>query len=256
MDYPLAASDLYTSSLLPVFAAVGGVVLPALIHYSFNAGTSTQAGIGIPMATDIAFSLGVLALLGNRIPASLKVFLTALAVSDDLAAIFVIAVFYTSKLSILYFAGAIAVLGLLVLLNRLLHVMSLIPYLLGGAVMWVLLLKSGVHATIAGVLLAFTIPFSARQDDKESPSHKLEHALYWPVAFVILPLFALANTGVVITASWAENLTSSNSLEIMLGLVLGKPLGITLLSFVAIALGICKLPDDVIKKWPMFAGAN
>jgi NhaA family Na+:H+ antiporter len=171
-----------------------------------------------------------------------------------LGAILVIAVFYTAQLSIVYLLGAIAVFGLLVALNRFLCVMSLIPYLLGGALMWFLLLQSGVHATIAGVLLAFAIPFSATEDDEESPSHRLEHFLHKPVAFVILPIFALANTGIVIGADWAQNLTSANSSGIIGGLVFGKPLGITLLSFVAVALGVCKVPLDL--HWRHVFGAG
>ena len=184
----------FRNALLPIFAAVGGICLPALIHFLLNKATPTQAGIGIPMATDIAFALGVLALLGSRVPASLKVFLTALAVMDDLGAIIVIAIFYTAKLSIAYLIGAIVVFGLLVAINRRFRVMNLTPYLVGGVLMWFLMLKSGVHATIAGVLLAFTIPFSHKEDDEESPSHRLEHFLHKPVAFIILPIFALANT--------------------------------------------------------------
>ncbi|HLL73178.1 MAG TPA: Na+/H+ antiporter NhaA [Pyrinomonadaceae bacterium] len=244
----------FRDALLPICAAFGGICLPALIHYVLNAGTPTQAGIGIPMATDIAFALGVLALLGNRVPASLKVFLTALAVMDDLGAIIIIALFYTAQLSIAHLLGAIAVFGLLVMLNRFFRVMSLVPYLLGGALMWFLMLKSGVHATIAGVLLAFAIPFSAKEDDAESPSHRLEHFLHKPVAFIILPIFALANTGIIIGSGWAQNLTSANSSGIVGGLVLGKPLGITLLSFIAVAIGVCRLPLDL--KWRHVFGAG
>jgi len=244
----------FKNALLPIFAALGGIVFPALIHFFFNAGTETQAGIGIPMATDIAFALGALALLGNRVPASLKVFLTALAVIDDLCAIVVIAVFYTSKLSILYLVGALLVWALLFSSNRFFKALSLVPFLIGGALMWFLMLKSGVHATIAGVLLAFAIPFSAKQDDAESPSHKLEHFLHKPVAFVILPIFALANTGIVIGADWAQNITTTNSLGIISGLVLGKPLGITLLSFAAVTIGICRLPLDL--NWRHIFGAG
>ncbi|PLC49121.1 Na+/H+ antiporter NhaA [Pollutimonas subterranea] len=242
------------NALLPIVAAVGGICVPALIHFSMNAGTPTQAGIGIPMATDIAFALGVLALLGSRVPASLKVFLAALAVMDDLGAIIVIAVFYTAEMSFTYLLAAAAVFALLACMNRYLRVMSVPLYLLGGAVMWVFMLKSGVHATIAGVLLAFTIPFSAKQDDESSPSHKLEHFLHKPVAFIILPIFALANTGIIISSGWTQELASTNSLGIMAGLVIGKPVGITLLCLLAVTLGICKLPLDL--RWRHVVGAG
>jgi NhaA family Na+:H+ antiporter len=244
----------FKDALLPIFAAVGGLAFPAFIHLYFNLGTPTQAGIGIPMATDIAFALGVLALVGNRVPASLKVFVVAFAVIDDLCAIIIIAVFYTAELSVLYLAGAFLVWGLLVSCNRFFNVMSLVPYLLGGIAMWFLMLKSGVHATIAGVLLAFAIPFSAKQDDEESPSHKLEHFLHKPVAFVILPIFALANTGIVIGSDWADSLMSANSSGIIGGLVLGKPLGITLLSLVAVTVGVCRMPLDL--NWRHVLGAG
>jgi Na+:H+ antiporter, NhaA family len=244
----------FKNALLPIFAALGGVALPALIHFALNAGTQTQAGIGIPMATDIAFALGILALLGSRVPASLKVFLTALAVIDDLLAIVVIAIFYTAKLSIVYLLAAIAVFGGLLALNLFFRVMSLTPYLLGGAMLWFLMLKSGVHATIAGVLLAFAIPFSPKEDDAESPSHKLEHFLHQPVAFVILPVFALANTGIVIGSDWSQNLMSANSRGIIGGLFLGKPLGITLVSLAAVTFGICRLPLDL--NWRHIFGAG
>ena len=244
----------FRNALLPIVAAVGGIAVPALIHFSLNSGTPTQAGIGIPMATDIAFALGVLALLGSRVPASLKIFLTALAVMDDLGAIVVIAVFYTADLALGYLLGALAVFGVLLCMNRFLHVMKLAPYLLGGALMWVLMLKSGVHATIAGVLLAFAIPFSSRQDDAQSPSHRLEHVLHKPVAFGILPVFALANTGIIVGSGWAQELASPNSLGILAGLVLGKPLGITLLCFAAVTLGICRLPLDL--RWKHVFGAG
>lgn len=244
----------FKKALLPIFAAIGGLTVPALIHFSLNAGTETQAGIGIPMATDIAFALGVLALLGSGVPASLKVFLTALAVMDDLGAIIIIAVFYTAQLSLAYFIGALVIFGLLVVLNRFFRVMSLTPYLIGGAVLWFFMLKSGVHATIAGVLLAFAIPFSAKEDDTKSPSYKLEHFLHRPVAFVILPIFALANTGIVIGADWANSLASANNLGIIGGLVVGKPVGIVLLSFAAVTLGICRLPLDL--NWKHIVGAG
>jgi len=244
----------FRNALLPIFAAIGGLCLPALIHFILNVGTETQAGIGIPMATDIAFALGVLAILGNRVPASLKIFLTAFAVMDDLGAIIIIAVFYTGQFELWYLVGALAIWVLLVAANRFLKVMSLVPYLIGGALMWFLMLKSGVHATIAGVLLAFAIPFSAKQDDAKSPSYRLENALHKPVAFFILPIFALCNTGIVIGADWAQNLTTANSLGIIGGLVVGKPLGVTLLSFFAVAVGICRLPLDL--NWRHVFGAG
>ena len=244
----------FRNALLPIVAAIGGMAAPALIHFSLNAGSPTQAGIGIPMATDIAFALGVLAILGNRIPASLKVFVAAFAVIDDLGAIVIIAVFYTAQLSVWYLAGALAVWALLIALNRLFRVMSLVPYLLGGALMWFLMLKSGVHATIAGVMLAFAIPFTAKDDDEKSPSHKLEIFLQRPVAFIVLPIFALANTGIVVGAGWIQGLASVNSVGIAAGLIAGKPLGVVFLCFVAVASGQCRLPSDL--KWPHMIGAG
>jgi Na+:H+ antiporter, NhaA family len=241
-------------ALLPIFAALGGILVPAGIHYALNHGLPTQPGIGIPMATDIAFALGVLALVGSRVPASLKIFLTALAVMDDLGAILVIAVFYSTSLSMLYLAGAAAVFFLLLALNRVWHVVRLAPYMIGGALMWFLMLKSGVHATIAGVLLAFTIPYSSKQDDVTSPSHRLEHALHLPVGFLILPIFALANTAIVIGAGWERELLSLNSTGIMAGLALGKPLGITLACMLAVGAGLCRLPLDLA--WRHVFGAG
>lgn len=242
------------NAILPMLAAAGGIAVPALIHFGLNHGTPLQAGVGIPMATDIAFALGVLALLGKRVPASLKIFLTALAVMDDLGAIIVIAVFYTAELSFAYLLGALAVFAALVALNRVGRVMVLWPYLLGGALMWLLMLKSGVHATIAGVLLAFAIPYSARQDDERSPSHRLEHALHHPVTYGILPIFALANTGILVSPGWVGGLLNTNSLGIMLGLVAGKPIGIFLFSYVAVALGWCRLPAGLAWRHVLGAG--
>jgi NhaA family Na+:H+ antiporter len=243
----------FKNALLPIVAAIGGLVAPALIHFSLNEGTPTQTGIAIPMPTDIAFALAVLAILGSRIPASL-VFVVAFAVIDDLAAIVIIAAFYTGQLSLGYLAGALAVWTFLIALNRFFRVMSLFPYLLGGALMWFLMLNSGVHPTVAGVALAFAIPFSAKDDDQESPSHKLEHFLHRPAAFMILPLFALANTGVVVEADWMHGLTSANSVGIAAGLIAGKPLGVTFLCGVAVASGICRLPSDL--KWSHMIGAG
>lgn len=245
-------SDL-RQALLPIFAAIGGIGVPAGIHFALNANTPTQAGMGIPMATDIAFALGALALLGHRVPAALKIFLAALAVMDDLGAIMVIAVFYSKQFSLIYLLAALLVFAILMGMNRL-RVMVLWPYLLGGALMWFLMLKSGVHATIAGVLLAFAIPFSGRSDIENSPSHRLEHALHKPVAFLILPIFALANTGVVFDPQWRDSLLHTNSLGILGGLVFGKPLGIVLMCFLAVSLGICRLPAQL--NWRHIIGAG
>ena len=237
---------------LPIIAAIGGVVVPAGIHLALNAGTPSQAGVGIPMATDIAFAIGILALVGDRVPASLKVFLVALAVMDDLAAIVVIAVFYTADLSVMYLVAALAMAGALAVANRL-GVKTLFVYLIGGGIMWYLMLRSGVHATIAGVLLAFTIPFND-PGVEHSPSGYLEHMLHKPVAFLILPIFALANTGIIIESGFAEELMSANSLGIMLGLVLGKPVGITIASIIAVTVGISRRPLDL--GWKHIFGAG
>lgn len=236
---------------LPVLAAVGGMAFPALFHFLFNRGSEFQNGVGIPMATDIAFALGVLALLGSRIPASLKIFLAALAIVDDLGAIAVIALFYTDDLSILFLALALGVFVALVVLNRL-KVHNLWVYLIPGLFMWYFMLRSGVHATVAGVLLAFALPFA--DGGENSPSYKLQHFLHKPVAFFIVPLFALANTGIVFGEAWTQKLTSSNSLGIFTGLFFGKPIGIVLLSFVAIRLGWSRLPLGV--SWRHILGAG
>jgi NhaA family Na+:H+ antiporter len=241
-------------ALLPIIAALGGVLLPAGIHYALNGGTPTQAGAGIPMATDIAFALGVLALLGDRVPASLKVFLSALAVIDDLAAMIVIALGYASGLSMAWLGGAAACFVALLTLNRIGRVHALWPYLLGGAVLWLCMLRSGVHPTLAGVALAFTIPFSPRAEDERSPSHRLENALHLPVAFLVLPLFALANTGITLGAHWKAGLLEPNSLGIAFGLVAGKPIGIALACALAVAAGLCRLPADL--RWRHLIGAG
>lgn len=244
----------FKKALLPIFAAVGGMLVPALIHLSLNAGTATQPGVGIPMATDIAFAIGILALLGKRIPASLKVFVVAFAVIDDLGAALLIALFYTAQLNLGYLLAAVAVWLVLVGCNRM-RIMSLLPYLIGGAVLWLLMLKSGVHATIAGIALAFAIPFSAKRDDAKSPSHRLEQALHTPVAFIILPIFALANTGVLIDTDLLNSLISNlNAIGIMAGLVLGKPLGVVCLCYIAVRSGLCKLPPDL--NWRHIMGAG
>ncbi len=242
------------NALLPIVAAIGGMAVPALMHYALNQGLPTQPGLGIPMATDIAFAIGALSLLGARIPMALKVFVVAFAVIDDLGAIVMIALFYTKDLSLPYLAGSLAIWCVLLVLNRSRRVHQLWPYLLGGVLMWALMLKSGVHATLAGVLLAFAIPFHARDEQQASPSHRLENWLHKPVAFLVLPVFALANTGVVLQASLWEQVLAPNGLGILAGLVAGKPIGILLLSALAVTLGICKLPDQV--SWTHLAGAG
>lgn len=236
---------------LPIIAAIGGMTVPALLHFLLNGGTATQGGAGIPMATDIAFALGVLALLGNRVPVSLKVFLAALAIIDDLGAIIVIALFYQKGFSLLYFVLAVGVYAGLLALNRL-GVNRLSAYLIPGVFMWYFMHQSGVHATIAGVLLAFAIPF--RNGNEKSPSFKLQHFLHKPVAFIIMPLFALANTGIVLTGDWLPDLVTANSLGIFAGLFAGKPLGIASLTLLAVKLGISRLPDDV--HWNHIIGAG
>ena len=239
------------NATLPIVGALGGMLIPAGIFLLFNFGTDRQSGAGIPMATDIAFAVGILSLLGNKIPTSLKVFLTALAVIDDLGAIIVIAVFYTSSLSILNLLIAIGIFCFLIFLNRM-KVYNLIPYLIGGVAMWYFMLNSGIHATITGVLLAFAIPFG--DGSAKTPSHKVLHFLHKPVAFVILPLFALANTCIALGDHWASGLGQTSSLGIMAGLIIGKPLGIWLFSFIGVGLGICALPNDL--KWKNIFGAG
>lgn len=236
---------------LPIIAAVGGMLVPALLHFLLNSGTATQGGAGIPMATDIAFALGVLALLGNRVPVALKVFLAALAIIDDLGAILVIALFYQRDFSLLYFALALGVYGGLLVLNRC-GVNRLTVYLLPGIFMWYFMLQSGVHATIAGVLLAFAIPF--RNGDEQSPSFKLQHFLHKPVAFIIMPLFALANTGIVLPGDWLPVMVTANSLGIFAGLFIGKPVGIALFSLIAVKSGLSRLPEEV--HWNQIIGAG
>ncbi len=244
----------FRNALLPIIAAIGGMAAPALVHYAFNQGLPTQAGIGIPMATDIAFALGAMALLGARVPPALKVFVVAFAVMDDLGAIILIALFYSGELSLPHLAGSLGVWLALLALNRFARIASLPVYLLGGIVMWALMLKSGVHATIAGVMLAFAIPFWSRGENEPSPSLRLENLLHKPVAFVILPLFALANTGVVLDGTLWSAMAEPNALGIMGGLVIGKPVGILLLSLAATTLGLCALPEGL--DWRHLLGAG
>jgi Na+:H+ antiporter, NhaA family len=238
-------------ALLPMIAALGGMLVPAGIYLYFTSGTPAQAGAGIPMATDIAFAIGVLSLLGSRVPTSLKVFLMALAVIDDLGAILVIAIFYSTSLSILNLGIALGIFALLIILNRL-RVYILLPYLIGGGIMWYFMLHSGVHATITGVMLAFAIPFG--NGAASSISYRLQHWLHKPVSFFILPAFALANTGLIIESNWSSELTSAGSLGIIAGLIIGKPLGIFVFSFAATVSGLCALPSGL--RWKDLIGAG
>lgn len=243
-------SDLKSASF-PIIAAIGGVMIPAVIYILFNYGTPFQNAAGIPMATDIAFAIGMLALLGSRVPTNLKVFITALAVIDDLCAIIVIAIFYSAGFSLLYLGFATAIFIFMLVLNRL-KVYNLIPYIIAAIAMWYCMLYSGIHATIAGVLAAFAIPFG--DGGKKSPSYILQHLLHKPVAFIIVPLFALANTAIIIPSNWIEGLQSSMSIGIITGLVVGKPLGILIFAGLAVLFGISKLPDGL--KWKHIAGTG
>lgn len=250
--------EVYTGELskirnasLPIFGALGGMIVPAGIFISLNYGTLSQSGAGIPMATDIAFAIGILSLLGKRVPLPLKIFLTALAVIDDLGAIIIIAIFYSKSISIIYLSSALGLFVIMLLMNRF-KINKLFPYLILGVVMWYLMLNSGVHATISGVLLAFAIPFAGGTEN--SPSYKLQHFLHKPVAFIILPIFALANTALPLNGSIVDSLSNISSVGIILGLTIGKPLGIFLFSFIGVILGLCKLPRDI--KWSNIFGAG
>ena len=232
-------------AILPIFAALGGMLIPAGIFAILNFNTDTLHGFGIPMATDIAFAVAIITMLGSRVPLSLKVFLTALAVIDDLGAIVVIALFYPNPelpLDFTQFGIAIAILLGLFALNKM-KVKSIIPYIIGGIAVWWFMLHSGIHATIAGVLVAFTIPFD--KDDSKSLSYKTQEALHIPVAFVILPLFALANTAITIEGGGFSHFSFPLAAGIFLGLVIGKPVGITFFTWIAVKLGLCELPTAV-----------
>jgi Na+:H+ antiporter, NhaA family len=239
------------NALLPIVAAIGGMATPTLFHFLLNRGSETLSGIGIPMATDIAFAIGVLALLGSRVPISLRIFLAAIAIIDDLGTIVVIALFYVNDFSPLYLVLALGIFAGLLILNRL-GVYRTPFYLVPAFIMWYFMLNAGVSASITGVLLAFAIPFGS--GDEESPSYKLQHFLHKPVAFIIMPLFALANTGIELTGNLIEGLTTSNSLGIFTGLFVGKPLGIALFSFLAVKIGLTDLPSDV--SWKHIIGAG
>jgi NhaA family Na+:H+ antiporter len=231
--------------VLPALAALGGIAVPAAIYLAYNGGSpERQAGWAIPSATDIAFALGVLALAGDRVPSSLKILLTAIAILDDLAAILIIAVFYTEELHLAALAGAGLVLALLVALNRL-KVTRLWPYLLLGSALWWLVLESGVHATLAGVALAMTVPLRrspGRPDDAASPLHRLEHALHRPVAFGIVPLFGFANAGLSLATIRPGAALDPVPLGVALGLFLGKQLGVFGVAWTLVKLKLVDMP--------------
>lgn len=239
------------NALLPIFGALGGMIVPAIIFLAFNFGTPTQSGAGIPMATDIAFALGILSLLGNRVPSSLKIFLIALAVIDDLGAIIIIAVFYTKSLLLTNLLIALGIFAFLLILNRL-KVHSITPYVIGGVFMWYFMLNSGVHATITGVLLAFAIPFD--NGSTKSPSYILQHFLHIPVTFIIMPIFALANTAIILGSDFNSIITQTYSIGIALGLIIGKPLGIITSLLLAIKLKLCSLPNEI--SWKSIIGVG
>lgn len=226
-------------AILPIIAAMGGAIMPALIYSFFNSGMETVSGWGIPMATDIAFALAVISLLDKRVPASLKIFLAALAIVDDLIAILVIAIFYSSGIELTYLAYAGIGMVLLIAMNRL-NVMNPYLYLIPGVFIWYFVHHSGIHATIAGVLVAMTLP--TNETNVASPLEKLERALVKPVNFFIIPLFAFANTNITIHNEMIEGLTSPLGLGISIGLIFGKPIGIVTTSFICSKLKIGQLP--------------
>jgi NhaA family Na+:H+ antiporter len=230
--------------LLPGIAALGGMLVPALLFFGLNTG-ETARGWAIPTATDIAFALGVISLLGTRVPASLKVFLAALAIIDDLGAVVIIALFYTAQISMVDLACAGGVMTILIALNRL-KVRKLLPYLLLGALLWFFVFRSGIHATIAGVALALTIPLditpSKHDSDAASPLHRLEKALHVPVGFIIVPLFALVNAGVPVLTLPLRALAEPVTLGVAVGLLLGKPIGVFGFTALAVRFGLADAP--------------
>ena len=233
--------------ILPAIAAIGGMIVPSIIYYLLNKENSIAlSGWAIPAATDIAFALGILALIGNKVPTSLKLFLLTLAIIDDLGAIIIIAIFYSSQLSFIALAIAIISIFLLFILNKR-RVMDLTPYILVGVVLWIALLKSGAHATLAGIILAFFIPCSSNEE-KNSPLHKLEHDLHPTVTFFILPLFAFVNTGISFSNFSLNSLTNPISLGISLGLIFGKQIGIFSFTWIAVKLKIAQLPKEITWK--------
>lgn len=242
----------FKSASLPIIAAVGGMLVPALIYYFFTQGTDYAKGWAIPMATDIAFSLAIISMLGKKVPLSVKIFLAALAIVDDLGAILVIAMFYTEQIHWDYMALSALMVAILVIFNMLKFTKH-IYYLIPGVFLWYFMHHSGIHATIAGVLLAFTIPTNISTEDI-SPLEKLEQKLHMPVNFLIMPLFALANTNITFKDGMVDGLFTDFGYGIIMGLVLGKVVGINLFSWVFIKLKISSLPDK--SSWSQMIGAG
>ncbi|SDQ04459.1 sodium/proton antiporter, NhaA family [Chryseobacterium soldanellicola] len=242
----------FKNASLPIFAAIGGMLVPAVIYSIFNIGTKYGNGWGIPMATDIAFSLAIISMLGKRIPNSIKIFLAALAIVDDLGAILVIAIFYTEQIHWMYLLLSFGTTVLLFLLNYL-KVTKIIFYIIPGLFLWYFLHHSGIHATIAGVLLAFSIPTNASHVEI-SPLEKLEHKLHFPVSFLIMPIFALTNTNIAFNSGMIAGLTSALGLGIIGGLILGKLIGINLFSFIAIKAKLSSLPQN--SSWSQMLGVG
>ena len=242
----------FKNASLPIFAAIGGMIVPAIIFAAFNYDGEYSNGWGIPMATDIAFSLAIISMLGKKVPNSIKIFLAALAIVDDLGAILVIAIFYTDQIDWMNLTVSFGIVGLLFILNYL-KFKKLIFYIIPGIFLWYFLHHSGIHATIAGVLLAFSIPTNISRI-KISPLEKLEHQLHFPVSFIIMPVFALANTNITFTNGMVDGLFSGLGLGIVCGLVLGKLIGINLFSFVAIKSKISSLPQN--STWMQMLGVG
>jgi NhaA family Na+:H+ antiporter len=238
----------WSRRVLPGLAAAGGMIAPALIYLALNAGDAEMVrGWAIPTATDIAFALGVLSLLGDRVPASLKVFLTALAIIDDLGAVIIIALFYTGGLSLPWLGAAAVVLAALVALNRM-GVLKLAPYVILGVILWVVVLKSGIHATLAGVALALTIPLrrapGIEHDLEASPLHRMEHALHGVVPFFVVPVFGFANAGVSFSGMSLATLAEPLTLGIALGLLAGKVVGVFGTVYLAVRAGVADMPAN------------
>lgn len=237
---------------LPIIAALGGMLMPAALYFLFNNHTDTQGGWGIPMATDIAFAIGILSVLGNKVPNSLKIFLTALAIVDDLGAIIVIALFYTSDFHFNYLLLAVGVFAFQMALNYF-GVRKVVFYIIPGLALWYFIHHSGIHATIAGVLTAIAIPVTSEKR-KYSPMEKLEHALSKPVGYFIIPLFAFANTNIKFESAMLGGVLSPLGLGIIAGLFIGKPLGIALASWIAVKLKIAKKPR--LASWNQVIGVG